>query len=188
MQENQSNKQLNNRPEKTEYAGKLFTYQQEGEPRKRYWQYERDKYTPYQNLLYKQTLFGLSVYSQQEIGEMAPQDINAIKKLHRRVQVTMNIWKQQITNKLCNHLFRTFFPKSPLSLDMRSKFTITDPRYQNTLSFKTLRISKDQIVDKLVKEKLLPENFHELKKKPKNIKSNGSTVPSQRRSLTLAES
>jgi hypothetical protein len=186
MQENQSSKQQTDRSGKTEYTGKLSKYQQEGGSRTRYWQYEQDKYTPYQNLLYKQTLFGLSVYSQQEIAKMAPHEISTIKKLHRRAQLVMNIWKQQITNKLCNHLFRKYFPNSPLSIELRKKYTITDPKFQNTIPFKTLRITKDQIVDKLIAERLLPQDFHQLRKKPKTIKSNGSTLHSERRSLTPA--
>jgi hypothetical protein len=39
----------------------------------------------------------------------------------------------------------------------------TDPEYISTLEFKDLGISKKDIVIKLIQEKVLPNNFYELK-------------------------
>jgi hypothetical protein len=40
--------------------------------------------------------------------------------------------------------------------------TETDVDYKNTLSFKDLNISKDQIVGVFITEGILPKNFYEL--------------------------
>jgi hypothetical protein len=40
----------------------------------------------------------------------------------------------------------------------------TDVEFKNTLSFKELGISKDQIVGIFITEGILPKNFHELKR------------------------
>jgi predicted transcriptional regulator len=150
-------------------------------------EYEQDKYSAYQNSLYKMALAGLKYYSESELQKMSLKKKEAIQRTHYRVQKTLNLLKQEVTNKICNDIFSRYFPKSELSITMQKKFNFTSPNYWNTLSFKALRIEKDQIIQRLIKKGLLPRNFHELKHPPKPH-SNGRTVSSERRSLTLTKS
>lgn len=151
------------------YSGRHPDYQQDAKPpkRKRYVQYERDKFSPYQNFLYKRALFGLTVYTDQELKTLNYKERREVKKLHEKTQMTLNLWKQHIVNKLSNKLFRDLFPNSELSIQFRRKFTITDPKVRNTISFETLRIGKEQIIEKLISESILPPDFHTLTRQPK---------------------
>lgn len=160
------------------YSGRHPDYQENAKPPhyKRYVQYEQDKFSPYQNFLYKQALFGLTVYTEDQLKKMAHEETLAVKKLHEKAQMVINLWKQQIVNKLSNKLFRDFFPDSELSIQFRRKFTFTDPSIRNTISLKSLRIGKEEVVEKLIREKVLPQNFYELTKQPKKYENKAQTV------------
>jgi hypothetical protein len=55
------------------------------------------------------------------------------------------------------------FPESPLT-QFFVETEETDPEFKNTLTFKDLGITKDQIVGLFITEGLLPKNFHDLKR------------------------
>jgi len=58
------------RVQPADYSGKLSEYQLYGNPNQRFVEYERDEFNTYQNFLYKRALFGLSVYSADELSIM----------------------------------------------------------------------------------------------------------------------
>lgn len=129
--------------------------------------FERDAFNAYQNFLYKRAMYGLGVYSSEEVERMRPEKKARVKRVHFRCQQVLNIWKQQICNEFTNKLFMHFFPKRELAqlFFVRHKDTI-DPGFMNTLNFKDLGISKKQIVDKLILEGVLPKDFHSLTHAP----------------------
>jgi hypothetical protein len=129
--------------------------------------FERDAFNAYQNFLYKRAMYGLGVYSSEEVERMRPEKKARIKRVNFRCQQVLNIWKQQICNKFTNDLFMHFFPKRELAqlFFVRYKDTV-DPGFMNTLNFKDLGISKKQIVDKLILEGVLPKDFYSLKDAP----------------------
>lgn len=130
-------------------------------------QYERDPYNSYQNFLYNRALFGLKVYEKEELDNMHWDKKKRIIKVHKRTQSLLNIWKQRITIELTNHLFRDRFPDSEITQDLIGKFGEVDPDFVNDIPFKLLRISKDDIVERLIEEGILPRNFRELKPEQK---------------------
>lgn len=129
--------------------------------------FERDAFNAYQNFLYKRAMYGLGVYSSEEVERMRPEKKARIKHVNFRCQQVLNIWKQQICNKFTNDLLMHFFPKRELAqlFFVRYKDTV-DPGFMNTLNFKDLGISKKQIVDKLILEGVLPKDFHSLTHAP----------------------
>lgn len=151
-------------PGKASYEGSLNDYQVNGTSHrgKRYQLVEHDTLNNTQNFLYHRALFGLSVYSQAEIKEMHWEKRERIKKVHKRTQRILNIWKQEIVNRLSNALFLTIFPDNDLTRDLVKRVDI-DPDFKCPLSFQALNIKKREVVDKLLKEGILPNNFHELK-------------------------
>lgn len=124
--------------------------------------YEKDPYNSRQNFLYKRAIFGLAVYSEQEISEMSKVKIKRITKMNHKTQVVLNLWKQELLNKWTNKFFGTIFPTSPFAKEFITKTSI-DKNFICTLSFKDLKITKNDIINRLIVEKLLPKNFYELK-------------------------
>ena len=116
-----------------------------------------------QTFLYNRALFGLAVYSQEEIKEMHWEKRKRILKVHKRAQTTLNIWKQQVTNVLSSKIISTLFPKSALAQAFVDTTDDVDSEYINRLSFKELGISKKNVIDKLIADGVLPINFYQLK-------------------------
>ena len=126
--------------------------------------FEKDKYNQYQNFLYKRAMFGLSIYTPEELQIMHTAKKKRIRKVHKRTQEILNIWKQELSHAFTSALLAKFFGKSSFVKDYSEKFaSVTDPEYISTIEFKELGITKDQIVAKLIQEKILPHNFYELK-------------------------
>ena len=146
---------------KLEYTGKIESYQlYRGET---YMQYEQDSYNNYQNHLYKRALYGLSAFTQQELATMCSKKKQRVSKVYMKGQNVINLYKQKLTNAYSNFIFKTLFPESPLT-----QFFIeteeTDVEFKNTLTFKDLGITKDQVIGLFITEGILPKNFHELDK------------------------
>jgi len=148
-----------------DYTGQFSDQQVNGKSfrGKKYVEVQKESLTDYQNFLYNRALFGLAVYSQEELRDMRWDKRKRIIKVHKRAQVVLNLWRQEIVNVLSTHLFESLFPNTIITEGFVSTKNDTDPEYINKMSFKALRISKAQIVSKLVAEGILPPNFYELK-------------------------
>lgn len=127
--------------------------------------YEKDLFNEVQNFLYKRAIFGIKVYTDEQINKMNHDKKRRIIKVHKRCQNILNIWKQELCNDFTNRIFEKLFPRPEMS-----KFfyvthrNSTDADYMNTLNFKDMGVSKKQIVDKLIIEGVLPKDFYNLKK------------------------
>ena len=132
---------------------------------KTYMQYEQDQYSQYQNYLYKRALYGLDALSQQELATMCSKKKQRIINVYKRAQVVLNKFKQELTIKYTNLLFKTLFPKSPIT-DILLSQTETDEKFKNTLTFKDLGIEKKDIITIFIAEGILPKNFLDLKDAP----------------------
>ncbi len=145
------------------YDGKLSDYQLFGNRQSGYVEYERDEFNAYQNFLYKRALFGLSVYSVEELNIMHGDKKKRIVKVHGRTQKVLNLWKQEMVNNMVNSIFNNLFHHSTFAREIVEKFgTETDQSYISDVDFKSLGVEKKQIVSKLIQEKILPVNFYEL--------------------------
>ena len=151
--------------QKVIYKGKMTSYQLYGNAGlKQHVVYEKDEFNTYQNFLYKRVLFGLTVYSEEELSKMHWDKKKRVQKVHSRAQQVLNLWKQELTNKWTSDFLNILFHHSQFAKDYAEKFACeTDPDYISNLEFKSLGVSKKQIVDKLIQEKVLPNNFYELK-------------------------
>jgi len=146
---------------KLEYKGKLESYQlYRGNT---YMEYEKDNYNDYQNHLYKRALHGLNAFTQQELATMCSKKKQRVSKVYMKGQSIINLYKQKLTNAYSNFIFKTLFPESPLT-QFFVETEETDPEFKNTLTFKDLGITKDQIVGIFIAEGILPKNFHNLKR------------------------
>ncbi len=154
---------LNLNTEKFEYKGKLTDYQLY-KPNT-YMEYEKDNYTSYQNYLYKRALYGLSVFTQSELNAMCSKKKQRINNVYLKAQNVVNLYKQKITKAYTDLIFTSFFPNSPIT-DFLLNDESTDEKFKNKLTFKELDISKDDIINLLIKESVLPKNFYSLQLDP----------------------
>lgn len=123
-----------------------------------YLQYEQDKYSEYQNYLYKRALYGLNSLNEQEIVTMCSKKKQRIVNVYKRAQLVLNKLKQDITISYSNFIFKTLFPNSPITEYLLSDTEI-DISFKNTLTFKDLNINKDKIITIFMLEGILPKNF-----------------------------
>lgn len=129
----------------------------------KYQEFEKDKYSPYQNYLYKRALYGLDSLSIDELNSMCNKKKSRIINVYNRGQVIVNKYKHQVTKQLTDKLLGSLFPNSSLISEI-IKYEDIDNNYKNTLTFKDLSIEKDLIVDLFMTEGILPKNFLSLEK------------------------
>ena len=148
-----------------EYSGKLSDYQLNGNTHngQKYNLMLPSQLNNYQIFLYNRALFGLSVYSPEEIKSMNWEKRKRIEKKHRKTRTTLNIWKQQIVNKFSTGFFKQLFPDMEITKYLEQTTNEIDVNYVSNISFKTLGVTKKDIVKKLMVEDILPSNFYELK-------------------------
>ena len=135
---------------------------------KTYIQYESDGYSQYQNYLYKRALYGLNALTKEELDTMCSKKKQRILNVYKRAQRVLNVFKQQVTNQYSNYIFQTLFPKSPWTESMVA-YSEVDEKYTNTLTFKDLNITKDDIITIFIAEGVLPKNFLSLKEAPVSL-------------------
>jgi hypothetical protein len=135
---------------------------------KTYMQYEQDKYSVYQNYLYKRALYGLESLTEKELVTMCSKKKQRILNVYKRAQTVLNVLKQKVTIAYTNSIFQKFFPDSNLTKCLLEN-TELDERFKNTLTFKDLNISKDDIIRIFIVEGVLPKNFLSLQEAPVNL-------------------
>jgi hypothetical protein len=132
---------------------------------KNYMQYEQDKYSIYQNYLYKRALYGLDSLTEKELTAMCGKKKQRILNVYKRAQNVLNIFKQKVAIKYTNDIFKSLFPNSDITKEILS-YDYTDEKFKNTLTFKDLNIGKDQIISIFMAEGILPKNFLSLQEAP----------------------
>jgi len=135
---------------------------------KTYMQYETDKYSTYQNYLYKRALYGLEALEQKELATMCSKKKQRIINVYKRAQVVLNKFKQELSIQYTNLLFKTLFPNSPIT-DALLANSETDEKFKNTLTFKDLGIEKKDIISIFISKGILPKNFLSLKEAPVSL-------------------
>lgn len=111
-----------------------------------------------QNRMFKHVMVGLNLYTPEQLYAMNSSKKAKIFKRHKQAQAMLNIWKQELTNKVTNSLLAGLFPKSQLVKEIIEDNSTSD-KFVNTLSFKDLNIHKTDLINKLIQENFLPKNF-----------------------------
>jgi len=124
--------------------------------------------------LYNVAMYGLSGYSVVKLKKIPLEKKRRITRLHQRAMKALNNFKQQRVNELFNKLcglkmkkfetnpFNTNFEGTKIGIDHFGN--TTDEAFTCTLSFKDLNVSREQIIERLIQERVFPENFFQLKK------------------------
>jgi len=152
---------LESRPER--FAGEFSSFQELGS---RYYaerktEYSNDPFSEKQNELYKRTLYGLSLYSEQDIKSMHFGRKNRIIKKQKRAQKELNLFKQERVIEFTNAIFG-LFKNSQMANEFVELYSDPDPKYVNKMSLKDLNINKEDIVDRFIEKNVLPDNFKSL--------------------------
>jgi hypothetical protein len=135
---------------------------------KTYMQYEQDRFTSYQNYLYKRALYGLNALTEQELASMCDKKKQRISRVYLKGQQAINVYKQKLTTAYSNLFFKTLFPNAPITDFLLGNDEI-DVNFKNTLTFKDLKISKEDIISVFIQEGVLPKNFLELTTDPNQL-------------------
>lgn len=154
------------RKNKFEYTGTLAEYQTVA--KNLYVKYEVDKFSPYQNYLYKRALYGLNGLTRDELAKTCEKKKHRINKVYLKGQSVINEYKQKLTIAFTNTLFESLFPHSPITAYLLND-TDTDVNFKNTLNFKDLNIKKDDIICIFIEEGILPKNFMTLTSDPNQL-------------------
>lgn len=146
------------------YNGNLAEYQQWCASRKAKKYDDIIKLNPYQHQLYKKAIYGLKMYTAEELEKMHWKKKRHVQRITRRVQTCINMLKQERVNIMCNAIYEQLFPDSIIAKYTLSTSNIaTDQKFINTLDLKSLGISKRDMINRFIKKGLLPKDFYELK-------------------------
>ncbi len=126
---------------------------------------DKDGFTPYQNFLYKRALYGLDVYTSEEKREMFYGKRKRILKTQKRCEHVLNMWKQELLISYTNQIFKHFNSSRIAKYLVETSINHqTDEEFVVKINLLKIGISKKQVIDKLIKERILPFDFMQLKK------------------------
>ena len=145
------------------YTGNYKQFQQEGSKHgNKNYQIDGMVLTNYQQFLYNRALYGLSVYSKEDLMLMSKSKRNRILKVYKRSQSILNLWKQELVNRKTNDFLMKMFPNSRITQDFTTAGNFIDDSYTNTTKFSDLGVKTKDIINKLLDEGILPKNYYEL--------------------------
>lgn len=123
---------------------------------------ESEWFNSYQYFLFRRALYGLEVYSQEELRYISSQKKKRIKSVHKHVQKTLNEFKQKLLINYTDRLLTALFPNSEDIKLFVSSYSEPDPDFICSVSMEKFGITKKDIAQELVDKKCLPYNFFEL--------------------------
>jgi len=127
----------------------------------KYQQFEPPVFNLAQQKIYSEAVYGLNIFSKQELEKMPASKKSAIATHFNKVQRFLNAWKQEVVNRKLDGFLIKLFPKSSVIKHMVS-IKGSDDSIKDKHSFKELGISKEMIANKLVESNLLPREFFKL--------------------------
>ncbi len=157
-------KKNSNTQSKNHYSGIMKDFQQLGSSFKneKYSVKEKSTYTEAQNRMYKRACYGLKIYTQEELSNMHWSKKNRIKKVNARAQKEINLLKQERCISISNDIFLSLFKDSTITHELINSFSEPSPKVFNKMSLKDLSIGKEDIIDRLCRKGILPNNFSTL--------------------------
>jgi len=120
------------------------------------------KLNPKQHFLFKRVLHGLKMYKSEEIKDMHWDKKRRITKVWKRSQDVINEWKQFISYKQIQPIFR-IFAKSELGRAIYETPFEYLSDYKNKMTLKELGITYEDLILKFIGHGLLPKNYFNLK-------------------------
>jgi len=123
-----------------------------------------ERLNKYQNLLYNRALYGLGAYDPEELKGMHWEKKKRIDSVHKKTKSIMNRWKQEMIIERTNAFLKSIFINSRLVKQLlQPEYSQPNENYNANIPLKEFKITKLQIIDKLIGEGVLPRNYYELK-------------------------
>ena len=122
---------------------------------------EKPVFNRVQQQLYGEVIYGLSVFSQEQIQKLPVGRKARILIINKRAQHFLNRLKQEIIDDQVSQFFSKLFPKSSIAMQM-SQTKGYDRGYKSKLTFKELGLTQEMIAKKLIEAGFLPSNFFQL--------------------------
>lgn len=124
--------------------------------------YEKDPYTKRQNRLYKECLYGLSIYKGEELFSLSVHEKTLIKNNNEKTQRLLNLFKQQVIIHYSNLFFNKYFPDSRITRDLLSDDNCKPKtNVACKFTFADLDITKEDIIEILIANNVLPKDFYQ---------------------------
>jgi hypothetical protein len=117
-----------------------------------------------QTFYYKRAILGLRIYTPEQIGLMAKEKKDRIRKVNKKANLIIQSLRYQKLVDKSNVVLNMFFTRGNLYNQLQSDRVIfTQPDLRVTLDDKELGITKDDIVTALLESGVLGPNFLNLK-------------------------
>jgi hypothetical protein len=117
-----------------------------------------------QTFYYKRAILGLRIYTPEQIGLMAKEKKDRIRKVNKKANLIIQSLRYQKLVDKSNLVLNMFFSRGNLYNQLQSERVIfTQPDLRVTLDDKELGITKDDIVTALLESGVLGPNFLNLK-------------------------
>jgi hypothetical protein len=117
-----------------------------------------------QTFYYKRAILGLRIYTPEQIGFMAKEKKDRIRKVNKKANLIIQSLRYQKLVDKSNVVLNMFFSRGNLYNQLQSERVIfTQPDLRVTLDDKELEITKDDIVTALLESGVLGPNFLNLK-------------------------
>ena len=142
------------------YSNK-YVQEKQLEPKPKYQQIEKSIFTPQQQKLYALSIYGLSVFTTEEVKNLPAKERIRIVSNYKKIQAFLNKWKQELVEAKTNSLLLSIFHNSKIIKQFCS-INGYDEKYTDRHTFKELGLTQQVIAERLVKEGLLPNNFFKL--------------------------
>lgn len=127
----------------------------------KYQEIEKAVFSSKQQKIYSEALYGLSVYSEEQVRKMPKPVVLKIVARCKAVQLILNRWKQELSNEKVDAFLTKLFPNSPI-IKSFSAVKGYDDNIKNDMSFKDVGLTQLMIAKKLHSLNLLPQNFFNL--------------------------
>ena len=133
---------------------------------KSYKDFEDNRFTYEQNKMYQKCLYGIKICSPAEVKKMSFAEKVTINFNHKRTQQLINLSKWKADCDLANSVIKSFFKKIGTNiqwlLSSTDNLSLDD---NNEINYGSMSLfgGKEQLINKLIEESILPTNFYNLK-------------------------
>ncbi len=111
---------------------------------------------------YNLLMHGIKTLSQEEINSLSYTGKLRILNNFEDAQIKLNVWKQELLDIKLGSILMSMCPKCDLVLDLCKYPKAINSWEPCVITFKQLRVKKEQIIEKLMEWEMLPTDYYQL--------------------------
>lgn len=112
---------------------------------------------------YRIAVYGIQAFTESEIKNLSFKEKSEIEAKCKKAQLVINRLKQRTCSRNISQMLEKLFSNSKFIKDFVKDNDYYSDSLVNPMSFKELGIKKKDIIDVLIDNQCLPENFYSLK-------------------------